>query len=62
MATKNATAIDRQRNINDTAAALRFLAAATEQERETLFTDEEAYGQGVILKMLADRLEGAPTS
>lgn len=42
---------------SDIVAALRWLAVVNEAERETVLTDHEAYGFGVILKMLADKVE-----
>lgn len=42
----------------DAAAALRFLAAVCGQPRESLLNDEESYGMEVLLKLIADKVEG----
>lgn len=42
----------------DTVAALRFLAAACGQPRETPLNAEEAYGMEVLLNLIADKVEG----
>lgn len=45
-------------NPTETVAALRFLAAACGQPRETPLNAEEAYGMEVLLNLIADKVEG----
>ncbi len=45
----------------DPVAALRFLAVACGQSRETVLSDEEAHGLEVILNLIADQVEGETT-
>jgi len=42
---------------DESVAALRFLAAVCQEPRETNLTDEEAFGFGVIVTMLADKIQ-----
>lgn len=45
-------------NPTDPVAALRFLAVACGQSRETVLSDEEAHGLEVILNLIANNVEG----
>lgn len=45
-------------NTVDVVAALRFLAAILGQPRADSFSNEESYGMEVLLKMIADKVEG----
>lgn len=58
MATKNSTRSTNVPNPTDPVAALRFLAVACGQSREAVLSDEEAHGLEVILKLIADKVEG----
>lgn len=47
----------KQQNHTDSVAALRFLAAVCGRS-DVLLNDEEAYGIEVLLKLIADKVEG----
>lgn len=42
---------------DDIVAALHYLAAANESERESLLSDHEQYGLAVILRWIAAKIE-----
>lgn len=59
MATANTTKHQQSTDNSDSVAALRFLSAVAGQMEGVTLTNEEAYGMEVVLKGIAEKIEGS---